>query len=64
MKRINFLNLRAGQQVIIRTQKGETLRGVLFYKSDWSVGCPVVEASGIRYGIGYEADIVGLPKHK
>lgn len=64
MKRINSLKLKTGQKVTIRTHRGETLMGILIDKSDWSVGCPVVEANGMRYGIGYEAEIVGLPKHK
>ncbi|HHY1067918.1 TPA: hypothetical protein ACVY43_005398 [Klebsiella michiganensis] len=58
MKRVNVHKLKAGQPVTIRTSEGETLNGILVDKSDWSVGCPVVEANGRLYGIGYEADIV------
>ncbi|HDU2704607.1 TPA: hypothetical protein RFC41_002527 [Klebsiella pneumoniae] len=60
MKRVNVHKLKVGQPVTIRTCDGETLRGILVDKSDWSVGCPVVEANGALYGIGYEAEIVGV----
>lgn len=62
MKRINALKLKTGQKVTIRTHRGETLMGILIDKSDWSVGCPVVEANGMRYGIGYNAVFVSVHK--
>ena len=58
MKRTNVRKLKVGQPVKIRTYDGEVLIGILIDKSDWSVGCPVVEANGIKYGIGYQAEIV------
>lgn len=64
MKRINTQNLKVGQTVIIRTRDGEKLSGILVDKCDWSVGCPVVEANGIKYGIGYQAEIVSVPSTK
>lgn len=58
MGEINARQLKAGQRVTIRTHNGETLSGILVDKRDWQVGCPVVEANGIKYGIGYQAEIV------
>lgn len=34
--------LEVGQTVVILTNAGERLEGILVDKSDWSVGCPVV----------------------
>ncbi|HHT1685586.1 TPA: hypothetical protein ACTYOT_003787 [Raoultella ornithinolytica] len=62
MKRVNAHKLKVWQPVTIRTREGETFRGILIDKSDWSVGCPVVEVKGKNYGIGYDYDIVGVPK--
>ncbi|MBS6908050.1 MAG: hypothetical protein KH218_11835 [Klebsiella sp.] len=64
MSRINTRLLKKGQQVTIRTQAGETLRGTLVTKRDWSVGCPVVVANGVMYGIGYQAEIVSFSMSK
>lgn len=58
MKRINVRQLKVGQPVVIRTHDGKKLSCILVDKCDWSVGCPVVEANGIKYGIGYQAEIV------
>ena len=52
------------QSVTIRTSKGQTLLGILIDKCDWSIGCPVVLAKGIMYGVGYQADIVDVVKPK
>lgn len=60
MRRINARQLKVGQRVTIRTRDGETLSGILVDKRDWSVGCPVVEDNGIKYGIGYQAEIVSI----
>ncbi|CAM7679932.1 hypothetical protein KLMIMM047B_24220 [Klebsiella michiganensis] len=59
MRRINTRQLKKGQQVTIRIRDGQKLSGILVDKCDWSVGCPVVEANGIKYGIGYQAEIAG-----
>ncbi|HCA6521910.1 TPA: hypothetical protein PCO50_004779 [Klebsiella pneumoniae] len=66
MKRINIGKLKVGQPVIIMTREGKTLSGILIDKRDWSVGCPVVEADGVMYAIGYQAEIVSIsdPKTK
>ncbi|CAM7791228.1 TPA: hypothetical protein RKY22_003649 [Klebsiella michiganensis] len=64
MKRINTQRLNVGQQVTIRTRDGQKLSGILVDKCDWSVGCPVVEANGIKYGIGYQAEILSVPGQK
>ena len=55
---MNIKKLKVGQPVTIRTRDGQKLGGILVDKCDWSVGCPVVEANGIKYGIGYDAEIV------
>lgn len=60
MRRINARQLKVGQRVTIRTHDGETLSGTLVDKCDWQVGCPVVEANGIKYGIGYQAEVVSI----
>ncbi|WP_394289599.1 hypothetical protein [Klebsiella michiganensis] len=64
MRRINTRQLKKGQQVTIRTRDGEELSGILVDKCDWSVGCPVVEANGVMYGIGYQAEIVSFSMSK
>ncbi|HBW1503995.1 TPA: hypothetical protein N3441_000183 [Klebsiella quasipneumoniae] len=58
MGKINARQLKVGQRVTIRTHDGKKLSGILVDKCDWSVGCPVVEANGIKYGIGYQAKIL------
>lgn len=55
---MNIKKLKVGQTVVIRTNGGKKIIGILVDKCDWSVGCPVVEANGIKYGIGYDAEIV------
>ncbi|HCT3398878.1 MULTISPECIES: hypothetical protein [Klebsiella] len=60
MRRINARQLKVGQRVTIRTRDGETLSGILVDKRDWQVGWPVVEDNGIKYGIGYQAEIVSI----
>lgn len=55
---MNIKKLKVCQTVTIRTRDGKKLSGILVDKCDWSVGCPVVEAKGIKYGIGYDAEIV------
>lgn len=62
MSTSNVRKLRVGKRVTIMTSDGKKLSGILVDKCDWSVGCPVVEAGGIKYGIGYQAKIVGAPK--
>lgn len=64
MKRIKIGKLKVGQIVTIRTRDGETFRGILVDKRDWSVGCPVVEANGVMYGIGYQAEIISVSETK
>lgn len=59
MRTINIKKLKKGQQVTIKTRDGQKLSGILVDKCDWSVGCPVVEANGVMYGIGYQAEIAG-----
>ncbi|MBD7701018.1 hypothetical protein [Klebsiella quasipneumoniae] len=64
MKKIKINKIKIGQAVTIRTHDGKTFRGILTDRSDWLVGCPVVKAEGKNYGIGYDAEIVGVPKEK
>ncbi|HBW1538642.1 TPA: hypothetical protein N3441_002537 [Klebsiella quasipneumoniae] len=60
MSTSNVRKLRVGQRVTIMTSDGKKLNGILVDKCDWSVGCPVVEANGIKYGIGYQAEVVSI----
>lgn len=64
MKRLNIRKLKLGQSLTIRTRDGKIFNGILVDKCDWSVGCPVVEANGVMYGIGYQAEIVSVSDAK
>lgn len=60
MSTSNVRKLILGQRVTIMTRGGQKLSCILVDKCDWSVGCPVVEANGIKYGIGYQAEVVSI----
>lgn len=64
MSTSNVRKLILGQRVTIMTRGGQKLSGILVDKCDWSVGCPVVEANGIKYGIGYQAEILSIQVDK